>query len=235
MQLTLRQATAYLGVDEATVQRWIRERGLPVHRVNERLHLNAIELWEWATENGIPVSGRLLEREREAPEAIPTLAAMLEAGGIHHDVPGEERSAVLREVVARLPLPPGVDQEFVVAVLEAREAMGSTGIGEGIAIPHVRNPILLQVGEPRVTLCMLRHPVDFESIDGRPVHALFTVVSSTVPAHLRILARLGFVLRDEALRRLLETRAPGAQILERIRALEGEIDSGRTRAEASKR
>ena len=53
MQLTIRQATRYLGVDEDTVHRWIKERGLPAHRVSERLHLNAIELWEWATENGI--------------------------------------------------------------------------------------------------------------------------------------------------------------------------------------
>jgi excisionase family DNA binding protein len=55
MQLTVREAASYLSVDEATVRRWIQRRGLPVHRVNERLHLNAIELWQWATENGIPV------------------------------------------------------------------------------------------------------------------------------------------------------------------------------------
>jgi PTS system nitrogen regulatory IIA component len=209
-------------VSEDTVHRWIKERGLPAHRVNERLHLNAIELWEWATENGVPVSRDLLDREREHPETAPTLAAMLATGGIHHDVPGADKTAVLREVVARLPLPAEVERDFVIAVLEAREAMGSTGIGDGIAIPHVRNPILLQVGEPSVTLCLLRTPVDFDAIDGEPVHALFTVVSSTVPTHLRVLARMGFALRDEALRGLLRARAPGPAILDRIR----EIESG---------
>ena len=220
MQLTLRQATEYLEVSEETIRRWIKQRGLPAHRVNERLHLNAIELWEWATENGVRVSRRLLEHERRAPEPIPPLSTMLEAGGIHHDVLGDDRSAVLREVVRRLPLPDAVDRDFVQAVLEAREAMGSTGIGNGIAIPHVRNPILLQVSEPRVTLCLLRHPIDFAAIDGKPVFALFTVVSSTVPAHLRTLAQLGFVLHDEALRSRLEARAGAAQILARIRELE---------------
>ncbi len=220
MQLTLRQATAYLNVSEDTVRNWIKTRGLPVHRSNERLHLNAIELWEWATENGIPVSKALLEQERRAPDPVPPLSVMLEAGGIHHDVGGSDRSQVLREVVSRLPLPEGTEPDFIVAVLEAREAMGSTGIGDGIAIPHVRNPILLQVGEPRVTLCLLSHPVDFAAIDGRPVYALFTVVSSTVPTHLRILAQLGFVLRDAALRARLEARAPAAEILARIRELE---------------
>jgi PTS system nitrogen regulatory IIA component len=221
VQLTIRQATQYLGVTEDTVHRWIKERGLPAHRVNERLHLNAIELWEWATENGVQVSRDLLDRERERPESTPPLVTMLEAGGIHHDVPGEDKAAVLREVVARLPLPGEVERDFVVAVLEAREAMGSTGIGDGIAIPHVRNPILLQVGEPSVTLCLLRRPVDFDAIDGEPVHALFTVISSTVPTHLKILARMGFALHDDTLRALLRSRAPAPAILARI----GEIET----------
>jgi PTS system nitrogen regulatory IIA component len=220
MQLTIRQATRYLNVDEETVHRWIRERGLPAHRLDERLYLNAIELWEWATENGVQVSRDLLDRERERPEETPSLDSMLAAGGIHHDVPGEDRPSVLREVVARLPLPAGVDRGFVTAVLEAREAMGSTGIGDGIAIPHVRNPILLQVGAPSVTLCLLRTPVEFDAIDGRPVHALFTVVSATVPSHLRILARLGFALHDEPLRELLRVRGPAPAILERVRGIE---------------
>src|SRR5574341_1968207 len=92
------------------------------------------------------------------------------------------------------------------SVLEAREAMGSTGIGDGIAIPHVRNPILLHVTAPFVNLCLLRDPVDFDAVDGKPVHALFTVVSANVPGHLRILGQLGFVLHDEGLRRLLVDR-----------------------------
>src|SRR6059036_513397 len=106
MRLTLRQATSYLGVDEETVRTWIRERGLPVHRVNERLYLNAIELWEWATENGVPVSRALLEQAQRQPERVPPLSELLSAGGIHHDVGGKDKLGVLREIVRRLPLPP---------------------------------------------------------------------------------------------------------------------------------
>ncbi len=204
MQLTVREAASYLRVDEATVRRWILRRGLPVHRVNERLHLNAIELWEWATENGISVSRTLLEQAQRQPEQVPPLSELLSAGGIHHDV-----------------LPAEVDREFLATTLEAREAMGSTGIGDGIAIPHVRNPILLHVTAPFVTLCLLRDAVEFDAVDGRPVHALFTVVSANVPGHLRILGQLGFVLHDQELRRLLNRRSPGSEILSRVRAAEG--------------
>jgi PTS system nitrogen regulatory IIA component len=220
MQLTVHQAATYLGVKEATVRRWIALRGLPAHRVDERLHLNAIELWEWATENGIAVSRRLLDLARRRPDDVAPLSELLAGGGIHHDVAGEGKTAVLREIVARLPLPADTDRQFLVTVLEAREAMGSTGIGGGIAIPHVRNPIVLHVEAPFVTLCLLRHPVDFDAVDGKPVHALFTLISPSVPTHLRMLAQLGFVLRDDALRQLLAQRGSATDLLARVRVLE---------------
>ena len=221
MQLTIREASSYLRVDESTVRRWIQRRALPVHRANERIYLNAIELWEWATENGIPVSRSLLEQAQRQPEQVPPLSQLLSVGGIHHDVGGEDKSSVLREIVQHLPLPAEVDREFLATTLEAREAMGSTGVGDGIAIPHVRNPIVLHVATPFITLCLLRHPVAFDALDGLPVHALFTVISVNVPGHLRILGQLGFVLHDEELRRLLKRRAPDAEILTRVRAVEG--------------
>jgi len=221
MRLTLRQAASYLDVDEATLRGWIRKRGLPAHTVDERLYLNAVELWQWATENGIAVSRSLLDDARRSPDAVPPLSTLLDTGGIHPDVGGEDKAGVLREVVGRLPLPADFDREFLISVLEAREAMGSTGIGDGIAIPHARNPIVLHVEQPLVALCMLRHPVNFDAMDGLPVHALFVVISPSVPAHLGILSRLGLVLRDVGLRTLLKERAGPATILECIRDLEG--------------
>jgi PTS system nitrogen regulatory IIA component len=221
MQLTVREAASYLRVDEATVRRWIGRRALPVHRANERLYLNAIELWEWATENGIPVSRTLLEQAQRRPDQVPPLSALLSVGGIHHDVSGSDKASVLRAVVQCLPLPADIDREFLVTTLEAREAMGSTGVGDGIAIPHVRNPILLHVAAPFVTLCLLRHPVEFGALDGKPVHALFTVISTNVPGHLRILGQLGFTLHDEELRHLLSRRAPPPDILARVQTVEG--------------
>ena len=206
MQLTLRQATSYLNVDEATLPSWIKKRGLPVHRVNEQVYLNPVELWQWAMENGVVVSRRLLDDAKQAVDQVAPLSTLLEAGGIHFDVGGADKSEALRDVVARLPLPAELDRDFLVTVLEAREAMGSTGIGDGIAIPHARNPILLHVDQPLVSLCLLRHPVDFDAVDGIPVHALFVVISPSIPVHLKILARLGLVLRDGDLRRLLRGR-----------------------------
>ena len=219
MQITVRQAASYFGVEEATVRRWIAERELPVHRVSERLHMNAIEVWEWAVSHGVPVSRSLLDEAQRKPEKVAPLAQLLRAGGIHRDLEGADKGGTLRNIVSRLNLPRDVDREHLLAILEAREAMGSTGIGDGIAIPHVRNPILLHVNQPQVSLFLLRQPVDFDAVDHQPVHSVFLVVSPNIPAHLRILSQLGFKLRDPALRELLRQRAPDADILARFDAL----------------
>jgi PTS system nitrogen regulatory IIA component len=230
MQLTVREAAQHLGVDEATVRRWITQRALPAHLAHEQSYINSVELWEWAVENGVPVSRRLLNDARGSPDQVPALSELLRAGGIFHDVPGNDRTAVLRAFVERLPLPPDQDREFLLDVLEAREAMGSTGIGDGIAIPHVRNPIVLHVDHPFVTLGLLRHAIDFGAMDGQPVHALFMLVSPTVPGHLAVLARLGFALRDDTLRGLLRAHAPAEDILARLELVEATRNTGSYKA-----
>jgi nitrogen PTS system EIIA component len=216
MQITVREAAGYFDVDEDTVRRWIAERDLPVHRVTERLHLNAIEVWEWAVARGIPVSRSLLDEARRTPEEVPALGQLLRAGGIHRDLEGSDKRATLANIVSRLRLPAEIDRSHLLAILEAREAMGSTGVGDGIAIPHVRNPILLHVNEPQISLFLLHHPVDFDSIDHKPVHAVFMVICPSIPVHLRMLAQLGYALRDRGLRELLKKRAADGVLLERI-------------------
>jgi PTS system nitrogen regulatory IIA component len=236
VRLSLTDAIGYLGVSERTARRWIRDRGLPVHRADERLFLNPVELWEWAVEHNVPVSPKLLDEARRMPDAVAPISSLLEAGGIHHQVPGSTPGEVLRAVVDRLPLPGSVDRDFLTAALAAREAMGSTGIGHGIAVPHVRNPIVLQVNEPLVSLCLLAHPVDFGAIDGQPVHALFTLISPTVPMHLRMLAALSYLLQDSEMRRLVQERAAALRLLEHMRTLElGDRPRGGSAGSGAKR
>jgi excisionase family DNA binding protein len=94
MQLTLREAAGYLGVTEPALRRWITERDLPVHQVDERVYLNAIELWEWAVEHGVQASRRLLEHARRAPDPVPPMSQLLRVGGIFHDIDARPTSSL---------------------------------------------------------------------------------------------------------------------------------------------
>ncbi|RPI62721.1 MAG: helix-turn-helix domain-containing protein [Planctomycetaceae bacterium] len=194
MKLRVKDAAELLNVSEKTIYRWIAQDKLPNHRVNEQYRFNRAELLEWATSKRIPISPKMLEEPEDT--FIPSLEDSLRAGGIHYRVGGTDKPSALRSVVDILPLPEEVDRDFLYQVLLARESVGSTAIGQGIAIPHVRNPVTLHIPRPIVSLNFLENPIDFQAIDGKPVHTLFTIISPTIKAHLSLLSKLAYGLQQ---------------------------------------
>lgn len=194
MELTVRDSARLLKVSEKTIYRWIKTGKLPAYRVNEQYRLNRAELLEWATSQRVNVSVDIFAEPSNGTLHLGLLDA-LRAGGIHYRVSGCEKTEVLRSAVDLMPLPEEVDREFLLKVLLARESLGSTAVGDGIALPHVRNPVVMHVPRPMITLCFLETPVPFGALDGKPVHTLFTMLSPTVRSHLQMLARLSFALR----------------------------------------
>lgn len=195
MNLSVRDAAKVLNVSEKTIYRWIKQGTLPAYRVNEQYRFNRAELLEWATSRRINVSVEIFAEPQTGATPVGLRDAII-AGGIHYRVAGGEKSAVLCSAVQLMPLPPEVDREFVLQVMLARESLGSTAVGNGIALPHVRNPVVMHVPRPMVTLCFLEQPIAFGALDGQPVHTLFTMLSPTVRAHLQMLATLSFALHQ---------------------------------------
>jgi nitrogen PTS system EIIA component len=194
MELTVKDSSRLLNVSEKTIYRWIKQGLIPAYRVNELYRFNRAELLEWATSQRINVSADIFV-EPENETAPVALTDALRAGGIHYRVGGSDKGTILREVVELMPLPDQVNRKFLLEVLLARESLGSTSVGNGIAVPHVRNPVVMHVSRPMITLCFLEKPVDFGALDGKPVQTLFTMLSPTVRAHLHLLARLSFALQ----------------------------------------
>lgn len=223
MNLLVRDAARILNVSERTIYRWIDQGSIPAHRVKDQYRFNRAELLEWATSQRINVSPEIFS-EPESTTARPvTLIEALRAGGIHYRVSGDDKAAVLRSVVDLLRLPEEVDREFLTQVLLARESLGSTGIGDGIAIPHVRNPVVLHVPHPSVTLCFLENPIEFGALDRQPVSVLFTLISPTVRAHLQMLSRLAFVLRNPGIKAVLKRQGARDEIITRIQQVESTL------------
>jgi len=224
MQLGVRDAAGILSVSEKTIYRWIRSGKLPAYRVNEQYRFNRAELLEWATSQRLNVSPAIFHEPVASDAAeLPGLAEALEAGGIHYRLAGADKAAVLRSVVEVMRLPDGVDRQFLLQVLLARESLGSTGIGEGIAIPHVRNPIVMYIQRPMITLCFLEKPIDFAAMDGKPVNTLFTIVSPTVRTHLHLLSTLAFALREDGFKSAVLRQSPREEILAQAHAAQAAL------------
>jgi PTS system nitrogen regulatory IIA component len=225
MQLTVRDAARLLGVTEQVLERWVRRGELPAQLVDDRYRFNRIELLEWAAQRKMPVSAEILEEPGLSARALPTLSQAVRTGGIHRGLVGGDKDRLLREMVLRLPAPPGFDREFLFQMVRAREHLGSTSLGNGIAIPHPREPIVLRVDRPAVAIYLADPPVDFG--EGPPVHTLCLLVSPSTRLHLHLLAAVAAVLRDPAVAAKLAARAPDEEILAEIERVEGALSRAR--------
>src|SRR5262245_59246710 len=137
-----------------------------------------------------------------APElVVPALTATTKAG-----VLDELASAVAAQH-------PEIDRARLLDALDERERLNSTALGEGVAIPHGKLP-----GMRRVFAAFGRSPagVDFQSIDGKPTYLFFLLVApeDSAGAHLKALARISRLLKDDGFRARLRD-APDAEALYR--------------------
>ncbi len=233
MNLNVRDVAKLLNVSERTIYRWIDQGTLPVYRIGDQFKFNRTELLEWATSRRLNVSAELFAEPETAVGEPCRLSQALRAGGIFYRIDGRDKAAALRSVVEVLRVPDDVDRDFLYQVLLARESLGSTGIGDGIAIPHVRNPVVLQVTQPTVTLCFLEHPIDFGAMDGQPVHTLFTLISPTVRSHLRMLSLLSFALREPSFKRILKQQDSRDAILAEVERIEAGLPGAADPASAA--
>ena len=217
MNLSVKDAARLLNVSDKTIYRWIKQELIPAYRVSGQHRFNQSELLEWATSRRMGVSPEAYHEPGEAASPLPTLTESLETGGIVYRLDGHSRNEVLSNLVDTLRLPEGVDREYLLKVLIAREELASTSVGDGIAIPHPRNPVLLHTTQPTVTLAFLEEPVDFQSLDGQLTDVLFCVISPTLRAHLHLLSMLGFALKDIAFRKALLEQESRENIIQALR------------------
>ena len=220
MQIDVKEAARLLSVSEKTIYRWIKQGDLPTYRINDLYRFNRAELLEWATARRVGVSPDIFADGGTSEDPLPGLEEAIRAGGIHYRVTGATKADVLASIVDLMQLPEEVDKKFLLSVILARESLGSTGFGGGIAIPHVRNPIVLHIPRPTITLCFLETPIEFGAIDGKPVSILFTMVSPTVRAHLHLLSRLTFGLRRPAFQEPVAAQAAREVLLAAARAVD---------------
>lgn len=110
----------------------------------------------------------------------------------------------------------GIARATVYDALFAREKLGSTGLGQGVAIPHGR---IKNLKEPLGALMRLANPVPFESPDGHPVSLLFVLLvpEAATERHLQLLSELAQMFSDRGLRDKLRDAADAAALHEAIR------------------
>lgn len=219
MRVTVRDAASLLNASEEQIYDWIESGDLPAYKIQDQYRINRSELLEWATARKMSVAPALFQVNEEE-EHIPTVSESLRRGGVFHQIQGVSREDALQKVVQTLRLHDETEREMLLQMFLARESLGTTAVGDGIAIPHVRNPIVLATDDPLLSLCFLQPPVDFGAPDGQPIYALFLLITPTIHVHLQMLARLAYLLRSPEFQECIRKMSPEADIIETAMRLE---------------
>jgi PTS system nitrogen regulatory IIA component len=146
---------------------------------------------------------------------------VLHKDAIIADLKALDKKGVLEELVRPIARIAGVKHDFLVRVLLERERLGSTGIGEGIGIPHGK---LKDLDSLVLGFGLSRKGVDFESMDGRPAHIFFLLITpeNSTGLHLKLLSRISKILKNEFFKQKLLTAANSDEIYSIIREEEEE-------------
>lgn len=139
------------------------------------------------------------------------LSQILRNGGVDLHVQPHKREEVFQALIDKVPYlqrRPDAKGVLLKALLE-REKLCSTGLGDGVALPHTRNTIPGLADHPVLVFGRNDEGIDYGAVDGAPVHLLFLLIAPTVSQHLQILARLTRLLRKPEIRlALLRARSP---------------------------
>jgi len=154
-----------------------------------------------------------------------TLSNLLSPATINLDLKSADRESVLAELVNQLPQLADQPQsrQTLLRALHEREQLCSTGIGDGVALPHSRNALVGLVNQPVIVFGRHRQGIPFNCIDNAPARLFFLLVAPTVTQHLAVLARLSRLLRDPKLRHDLLAADKPEKVIGLIREEEGKL------------
>ncbi len=146
-----------------------------------------------------------------------SLADMILSGGVHYNVSGSKPEQAFADLASRVPLPPGVTRAALVTGLTERERLMTTAVGHGIAIPHPRQPLVSEISDERIFVSFLDKPINFDSLDGKPVYVLFVLLSADPKTHLRTLSQLSYLFQQEDFRSFLRKKPDSPELIKEIK------------------
>ena len=140
------------------------------------------------------------------------ISELLDMSAIVADLGGTGKKEILTELTdALLQSGTSLSRDDILKVLMERERLGSTGIGDGVAIPHGK---LKDLDRLLISFGLSRQGVDFDSMDGKPAHLFFLLIApeESVGVHLKTLARISKLLKSSTVRERLQSAFDSEEI-----------------------
>lgn len=232
MDLKIKDVAELLNVSETTIRRWLTDGKIPAYRLNHQYRFSRIEIENWMMSCKIEqerFSGEKqiypLPQEEECIGKSGTqqfgLFRAIHKGEVLCSMKGKTKDDLIRNTAKLIAPKLGLDSEVVAELLLDREALMSTALNHGIAVPHPREFILKD--NDMVIVVFPEEPIDFGSMDGNPVHTLFFLFSSDDKRHLHLLAKIAHLSSQLEALELFQSKPGKETLLAFIKDWEGKI------------
>jgi PTS system nitrogen regulatory IIA component len=150
------------------------------------------------------------------------IANLIMLGGVYYDILGGTCRDIMANVIEKIQDKIIAEKKDMLlqAVME-REALVSTGMENGIALPHPRIPLLGDDEKPFVTIAFPASiPEDWETLDNSKINTIFLIVSKSPKQHLDVMSKISFLCQQEKFKKLIFARASKNKIIEAIKEAE---------------
>ncbi|MBQ8498309.1 PTS sugar transporter subunit IIA [Chlamydia sp.] len=224
MDLRLDELAVLLDVTEDSIRQWISCGGIPSYKINNELRFNREEVEDWLIHNYGVVTDEKKEDRGESKDLSLrySLYRAIYRGGVLKNVLAESKEEVLRYtahyIANKFELDPGVLFEM----LMHRENLMSTGIGEGIALPHAKD-FLINMGYDVVVPVFLSKSIEYGALDGKPVDKLFFLFASQDRNHLNLVNKIVHLGMSLEARQFLQGHPDQPQLLAFVKNWEAQI------------
>jgi len=227
MELKLNEFARCLQMPVTTIERWIRQGRIPAKKIGDSCVFSDTALKKWARTHNLSFCLPDEKQEEKPDQKMETLSEAIDHGGIYYDIAGDTVEQVIDSAVSAMQqLGSDTARRVLYESLVAREQMMSTGIGNGVAVPHPRTPLSNSGIADQMAACFLEKPVDFKAVDKKPVHVLFVLVATTARQHLHLLSRLSFCLRDNSFLALLSQRPEPETLRNKMAEFDQRLNNG---------
>lgn len=241
MDLKIKDVADLLNVSETTIRRWLGDGKIPAYRLNQQYRFNRLEIEDWVMshkpvkESQLAISpdqsqNSLTDNPNEEysdPQIVGgskqfSLYRAIHKGNVLYDIPGTTKDEFIRAAMKAISGNLNLDADIISDMLLERESLQSTGLNNGIAIPHTRD-FLLNAHYDIVTVVFPKIPLDYDSLDGKPVNTLFFLFACDDKRHLHLLAKIAHLSSQPETLELLKTKPNKEQLLDYIRNWESSI------------
>lgn len=146
-------------------------------------------------------------------------------GGVYKNIGGATPQEVYSNLTSVMSLPEGISTEQVCKALCDREAVLSTAVGNGYALPHARAPLMKSENDQRICVVYLEKPLEMKAPDDKPVNTMFVLLTQNSQVHLKILASLASLFRNEEFKDAIEDKVDVYTLCNVIHEIEKKEDN----------